>query len=446
MVEKKRNWTELSADEKREERFNRWLSPGIDFSSREAAEQYRQRVTRIIDAIKLKEPDRVPVIFSPGHIPALYSGYTIKEVMYDSGKLILAWKKYINEFDLDVLPSPAFVRSGKVLDLLDSKMTIWPGHGLADNYSPQYVETECLKADEWDYFQQDPSDFNFRTSLPRMYGAAEPFKKLPSLRSAGNMLMGMSAFSDPEVINAFKIFREAEEEDARWQKATSSVDSFGLSLGLPRFFHGFIVGGAPLDTIGAALRGTKGTIMDMYQQPEKLIEYMDKEVPVTIKRAAAVADMTGIPLCFMPLHRGADGFMSEKQFQKFYWPYLKKVSFGFIEEGLVPFLFAEGSYNSRLELINEFPKGKVIWHFDQTDMTRAKKVLGNSCCLMGNVPVSLLVTGNPDDVKAYSKKLIETAGAGGGFIMAPGATADDSKPENLRAMIETAKEFGVYRK
>jgi uroporphyrinogen-III decarboxylase len=447
MEKKQKNWSELSSDEKREDRFNRWLSPGdVTFSSPEAEKLYKQRVSRIIDAIKLKEPDRVPVVYSPGHVPARYSGYTIKEVMYDPDKLVRAWEKYMNDFELDVLPSPAFVRSGKVLDLLDSKMTKWPGHGLGDDYSPQYVETECLKADEWDVFQQDPSDFNMRIFLPRIYGAALPFKKLPPLRSAGSFLKGMSAFTDPEVLAAFKIFRDAEEEDAKWQKAVSAVDSMGLSSGLPQFDLGFIIGGAPLDSIGAALRGTKGTIMDMFQQPERLIEYMEKEVPATVKRAAGVADMTGVPLSFMPLHRGADGFMSEKQFHTFYWPYLKRVILGCIEEGLVPFLFAEGSYNTRLEIVKDLPKGKVIWHFDQTDMARANQIIGKYACLMGNVPTSLLVTGNPKDIKSYCRKLIETAGKGGGYIMAPGATADNSKPENLYAMLEAAKEFGVYRK
>jgi uroporphyrinogen-III decarboxylase len=186
--------------------------------------------------------------------------------------------------------------------------------------------------------------------------------------------------------------------------------------------------------------------MDMFKQPEKLIEYMEKTVPKTIQRSAAMVDLTGVPVVFMPLHRGADGFMSEKQFQTFYWPYLKRVILGCVEEGLVPVLFAEGGYNTRLEIIRDLPKGKVIWHFDQTDMTRAKEILGNNACIMGNIPTSLLITGAPDDVKAHCKKLIETAGKSGGYIMAPGATADESKVENLKAMLDAAKEYGVYRK
>jgi hypothetical protein len=442
-----RKWSELSPDEKREERFKRWLSPDdVTFNSREAERLYRERVARLIDAIKLKEPDRVPVVFNPGHIPARYSGYTVRDVMYDAEKLAKAWEKYINDFELDVLPGAALVRCGKVLDILESKMYKWAGHGLPDDSVAQYIEAEYLEADEWDALKQDPSDFHFRTYLPRIYGAAEPFRKLPPLKSIGGIHGGLWAFDDPEVQVAIEAFREAGKEEARWLKVISEVDRKGLASGLPPFSKGFVGGGAPLDTIGASLRGTKGTIMDMFQQPERLIEHMENAVPETVQRTTAMVDVTGVPVIFMPLHRGADGFMSEKQFHTFYWPYLKKVILGCVEEGLVPALFAEGSYNTRLEIIRDLPKGKVIWHFDQTDMSRAKEILGDNACIMGNIPTSLLITGRPDDVRVYCRKLIETAGKGGGYIMAPGATADDSKVENLEAMLEAARDYGVYRK
>ena len=442
-----RKWSELSPDEKREERFKRWLSPDdVTFNSPEAERLYRERVTRLIEVIRLKEPDRVPVVFNPGHIPARYSGYTVKDVMYDAEKLAKAWEKYIHDFELDVLPGAGLVRCGRILDILESKMYKWAGHGLPDDHMAQYLEAEYLKADEWDAFQRDPSDFHFRTYLPRIYGAVEPFRKLPPLASIGGILGGLTPFADPEVQAAFEAFREAGKEEAKWRKVISEVDRRGVASGLPPFSKGFAGGGAPLDTIGASLRGTKGTIKDMFQQPERLIEYMENAVPETILRTTAMVDATGVPVIFMPLHRGADGFMSEKQFHTFYWPYLKRVILGCVEEGLVPTLFAEGGYNTRLEIIRDLPRGKVIWHFDQTDMTRAKEILGDNACIMGNIPTSLLITGRPDDIKAYCRKLIETVGKGGGYIMAPGATADDSRMENLTAMLEAAKEYGIYRK
>jgi uroporphyrinogen-III decarboxylase len=109
-------------------------------------------------------------------------------------------------------------------------------------------------------------------------------------------------------------------------------------------------------------------------------------------------------------------------------------------------MFAEGGYNTRLETVNEFPKGTVCWYFDKTDMLKAKQILGSRCAIQGNVPSSLLVTGAAADTKEYCQKLIEGCGKGGGFILAAGAVADNPKLENLFAMMAAVREYGVYRK
>ena len=99
---------------------------------------------------------------------------------------------------------------------------------------------------------------------------------------------------------------------------------------------------------------------------------------------------------------------------------------------------------SRLEVIGDIPKGKAIYAFERTDMFKAKKILGDVVCLKGNVPLSMLATGTPEDVKSYCKKLIDIVGKGGGFIMDASTVIDDAKPENVKAMFEFTKEYGVY--
>jgi uroporphyrinogen-III decarboxylase len=138
--------------------------------------------------------------------------------------------------------------------------------------------------------------------------------------------------------------------------------------------------------------------------------------------------------------------MSDKQFKTFYWPTLKKVILGIVAEGIVPVLFAEGSYNTRLEIVSELPKASVIWWFDQTDMARAKSVLGGNVCIAGNVPSSLLCTSTHREVKEYCRKLIETCGQDGGYLLTGGAAIDRGNTDNLRAMMEAAKEYGAYRR
>jgi uroporphyrinogen-III decarboxylase len=184
-------------------------------------------------------------------------------------------------------------------------------------------------------------------------------------------------------------------------------------------------------------------MVDMFRQPDKLLEATEKLLPMMLK-VGLTAKERGVPRVFIPLHKGLDGFMSPEQFKTFYWPTLKKLIEGLIEEDCTPIVFWEGDVASRLEIIVDIPPGKAIYGFERTDMFKAKEVLGDTVCLKGNVPLSMLVTGTPNEIKEYCKKLIDVVGKGGGFIMDGSTTLDDAKPENVKAMFEVTKEYGVY--
>ena len=136
--------------------------------------------------------------------------------------------------------------------------------------------------------------------------------------------------------------------------------------------------------------------------------------------------------------------MSLKQFETFYFPYLKRMVEALVVKGYTPNLFFEGDYTKRLEYLLELPKGKVLGLFDRSDMKKTKEVLGGHMCIMGNMPSSILQTGTVDEVKAACKWLIDTCGLDGGYIMAPGSSVDEVKPENMKAMIDFTKEYGKY--
>jgi len=175
-----------------------------------------------------------------------------------------------------------------------------------------------------------------------------------------------------------------------------------------------------------------------------MMEAVDRLTGLTIKRILASVNATGGFSVSFPLHKGDDTFMSRKQFEKFYWPSLKKVVDACIDDGISVHLFAEGRYNERLEYIGDFPKGWVTWQFDQTDMANAKKAIGKTCCIVGNVPASITITRSAREVKECCRKLIETCAPGGGYVLSGGAMATEATAENLRAFMEAAKEYGTY--
>jgi hypothetical protein len=438
-----KQWKDMTWEEKREERFQRWLSPEIKFDSPEAAKLYKERVTRFVKTIKLEEPDRVPVMIPAQFFPSVYAGYNLGTVMHDYGKMKEAWLKFLHEFDMDSFLPPSLVLPARVFEMIDFKLIRWPGHNLPDNTpSYQYVEGEYMPAEEYDALICDPADYLQRYFLPRAAGAFKPFAKLAPLTPFVAIPVGyVGQFADPEIRKAYETLFKAGQETMKWAMAVGEISQIGLAAGFPNVWGG--MSQAPFDMVGDFLRGTRGIMMDMFQRPDKLQEAMARLVPVAISDAVSSANASDCPIIFIPLHKGAGGFMSNKQFEEFYWPTLKEVMMGLINEGLVPLPFAEGNYEPRLEIIKDLPRSSTIWFFEHMDMAKAKKILGHTC-IAGNVPVTMMVTGQPAEVKERCRQLIEVCAPGGGYILTAGAWMDIGNAENLRAMMAAAKEYGKY--
>jgi hypothetical protein len=435
----------LTSEQKRENRFERWLNPkGVEFKNAQAKKAYQDRVGRFTKVIKLEKPDRVPVILPAGSFPLYYAGLTLKDAMYDNERLCQAYRKFMDEFESDTLSSPMMVPSGKASEIINSLTVKWPGHGLPDNTSMmQFVEGEYMKADEYDFFMEDLTDFILRRYLPRSLGALAPFANFsptPFILGMANRFLGPAVM--PQVQAAYRAIIDYGVETAKWMGPMMQFNREATAAGYPSFFGG--QSHAPFDILADTLRGTKGIILDMYRQPEKLLKAIEKVTPMNIAVGLDGINMSGTPIVFFALHKGDDTFMSNAQYEKFYWPTFREVILGLIEDGATPLLFAEGRYDNRLEIIKDLPPGKVVWHFDRTDMFRAKKILGDNACIAGNVPASLLCTGTPKEVKEYCRKLIEVCGEGGGFILTGGASIDKGDPDSLRAMTEAVMEYGVY--
>ena len=446
----KERWLEPApdADENQEVRFETWQAGnGIPFVSSETEADYQARVTLLKDAIQLKKPPtRIPICPSAGFFPVQYARISMYDAMYDYEALTGAWERFCNDLTPDAYNAPTTVVPGRVLDILDFKLGQWPGHGVSEDSEYQYVEKEYMKADEYPDLIDDPSGFFMNKFFPRIFGALKPLQNMPLMPPVNEIPCippALFPFGTKDLQTAFSNLAKAGEEAVRWRDAVRRLNGTIMGQGYPSFSGGFTK--APFDVIGDTLRGTREVLMDMYRHPDELIEACERITPFMIKSGVASCKATGHIMPFIPLHKGADGFMSEEQFQTFYWPSLRKVIIGLTDAGMVPQLFAEGGYNQRLDVISDVPKGKVLWWFDLTDMAQAKKIVGQVACIAGNVPLSLLCTATPDDVKAYCKDLIDTAGKDGGFIFSTGAGMQGSKPENVKAMIEFSKDYGIYK-
>ncbi|MBI4295567.1 MAG: hypothetical protein HY667_00470 [Chloroflexi bacterium] len=429
----------------RQEALNRTRQNIEKKTAKSPGQLYAERENRVRDAISLKEPDRVPVnIGGGGYFAARYAGLNAAAMYYD----VAAWRESLKKATLDLEPDlyevgGGLAGSGLSLEILDAQQILWPGGNLPANTSHQFVEREYLREDEYDLFISDPFDFIVRYYLPRVFGALKPLSDLPPimpLTGAAVFSTVLHVFARPELKQAGQALFRAAQAQEKWHQAMSNFREEMASLGFPPSSH-LSCGGAPFDAVSDYLRGMRGSMLDMYRQPEKLVAACEKILEWRLLREISAYPKATGWRASCALLRGADGFMSRKQYESFYWPGMKRILLSLIERDLVPVVFCEGSCDSRLEYFLELPKGKFVCRFDQTDMVKAKAVLGGHCCISGNVPSSLLQVGSPQEVEEYCHDLIRVAGKGGGFIMTSSGFIDDASPANVKAMVDSVKKY-----
>jgi hypothetical protein len=416
-------------------------------AAKDPKQLYAERAKRLQDALTMKQPDRIPIQLPMSYMLAEMGGITNQEFLENPAKAQELLEKAAVEFQPDSI-SGTMPADYRPFAILGDRMTKWPGYGLPANGQYQFVENEFMKAEDYDNFLDDPSDWAVRVYLPRAYKALHGFSLLAPL---GENLFGsyhvMSAggMANPTIVASFKAYYDAVKALAEGAEMAASNSRRLAAVGIPPGpLAGFNVE-APFDFMSDTLRGMRGIMLDIMQRPEKLLAAEEKVSAIQIKYALESSKATGIKQVFIPLHRGSDGFLSIPQFERFYWPQLEKMMLTFIENGITCGVFYEGIWNQRLKYLAGLPKGKTYGWFQASDILKVKEAVGHTMCIIGGMPNSLLQGGTVERIRELTKKLCQVVGRGGGYIMSNGVgEMSGCKPGLVKAWVEATKEFGVY--
>lgn len=180
-------------------------------------------------------------------------------------------------------------------------------------------------------------------------------------------------------------------------------------------------------------------VRDLYKIPDKVQATMDAALPFMTPQTIQTHKDLGLNYMWIGGWRSAGSMLSQPLWDRFVFPYFERVINETIEAGLTPILHFDSDWTRDLERFKIFPKGKCILELDgMTDIFKAKEILGDTMCIMGDVPASLFTLGTPDEVYKYSRKLIEEIGPTG-FILHSGCDIPiDAKLENVQAMVAAA--------
>jgi hypothetical protein len=401
------------------------------------------RNIRAQTAVGLHEGDRVPFMPSHNNFYAYHYGITTKEAMTNIMSLKDPLIKYLRDYDPDLFYDLCFFPID-ALERIGHNAARWPGEhfNLPDNTPYQYVDHEYINDDDYDTYLKDPTLFILTKVLPKKYKALEPFAMLNPYALCGHAIYGFAGVGIPPVAQALRSMAETGELVMKNLADVMKLTFMVIEMGYPTFGSAVML--APFDDFADNLRGLIQACMDITTDPERLGEAVARMGDVTIPAGIASAKMQHAQYVFIPLHCGMDNFMSVKNYNKHYWPSVKRLINAVIAAEMTPIVFCEGQYDTRLETLTDVEKGKVIYCFEKVDFARAKKILGNYACIGGGMPTSLLMQGNVAQIEDETKRIIDICAPGGGYIMSNSTALDVVPPESMRAWHEATLKFGQY--
>jgi len=358
-------------------------------------ELLEERTRRIRAAVALEKPDRVPVVPLGDAFAARVTGVKLSEFSTDPD---LAYKTMIKAFtslgEIDGIQHASYTVAALSV-IWFSKLKI-PGRDLPENDLWQVQELELMTQDDYDKI------------------ISEGFPKFSE------------EFYRDKVDDAYTKFGGLV---GVLPKAMAEWEALGIPVLSPIIFtipYEYFCGG----------RSLRAFIMDLHRMPDKVQEAMDVTMPVLLETTRQVCRGLKPMGVWVGGWRAASEFLSPKLWDRFVWPYYQQMVQAVIEEGVIPVLHFDSSWTRDLERLRELPKGKVVLSIDgQTDIFKAKEVLGDHMAIMGDVPARMLTLGTPEEVYEYSSRLVREIGPSG-FILAQGCDIPpDAKPDNVKAMI-----------
>lgn len=363
---------------------------------------------RFAAAVSLEAVDRAPVFpILVSAAPRLY-GISQAEAWKDHNKAREALIKCYQDFGYDFCSKPNFY-----YDQLPGKLTGAPVRNLIPG--KQLAEDDVIQIDERPLFGREDydklADLGWNAFWEEHYEKknGRPFSHLVAVQEFGTKI-----FNDDLKI--------CEERGVPMSSSTA-VDSVLMAFSLSRTMIEFS--------------------KDLRQVPDKVEKAMHKVCDDLIANALEILKSKDRNAAFIVLERGSGAIYPLHIFERFEWPFLQRYVEAFISEGITPWLHLDTNWIKNLPYFKQLPKGKCVADLDSTTpIFQAKEILGGHMCISGDVPASLFSLGKPEEVAEYCKKLIREVGRGGGFMLTSGCECPvDVKPENLRAFVDTGKNY-----
>jgi hypothetical protein len=358
------------------------------------------RKERLRKAIALEPVDKVPVVLEGVAWSARATGMPLKTFLSDP---LLATQANIEAFGLvgnaDSVNNPTFDVSS--LSFLWMTRVKRPGFGGLGDDEPWQVEESGLMT---------PEDYD--AIIERGWG---PFQA-----AYLNERVAPGVFDD--------FIKFVQGTGAVVEKANAGDMPF-LSVGVLTTPFEFLCGG----------RSFTQFVVDLYRMPDKVEATMQAMLPGLNDAGIGLTSALGVPGIWIGGWRSASKMLAQPLWDRFVWPYYKEIVLQVAGAGITPVLHLDSDWTRDLPRFLELPAKTCILSLDSmTDIRKAKDVLGDHMCIMGDVPPALLSSGTPDQVYAHCSKLVADIGPTGYILQSGCDIPVDAPLANVKAMADAA--------
>ena len=394
-----------------------------------AESRFQQRLRRFVTALNNRKPDMIPIRPFAAEFTGRHAGFTCQQLTQNYPDAFEAMIRCCKDYDWDAVPaSMVYVWTG-ITDAASARYYGVPGVNVPPDRGFQYLEPPedraFMREDEYDRLIADPTAFLYEVWFPRatrrIAAAGEP----STFRN--NVALVSSAMAMVQYFNAY---------GPHCVRLTNEAETPGAICGIFK---------APLDIIADKLRGYIGLTMDLFERPDKVMKACEALMPHLHWVAAATADPSSqLPIGYW-MHRGGVPFVTPDQFSNVYWPTVRPIIEELWRGGHQTMFYAEGNWDAHLDAFRKLPERSIVYHIDRGDPQTIHDKLHDKFAISGGVSNVTLAVGTPEQVREEVRRLINILGRDGGYIMdASAIMQNDTRPENMRAMVEATRAFGVY--
>lgn len=375
----------------------------------------QDRMNELEKCVKLEKTNYVPLehVATP-ELAIEYAGFPLFDGLWNTDMLLSAMDKTLSDFDADYVRSLGF-RSPRYYSALGAKSFVQSAQGFV-----QHPEVHSMEQDEYDELIANPVKFMAEKCVPRIF---TEFDKEEPYRTFA-LSKGMMCFN--------RVFGPFNAGMAKILEKTQLTSVCATSTE------------APFDFLADLLRSFTGISMDVRRKREKVKQACEVLTPVMLNKGLSVP--AGIErMVFMPLHMPP--FLNESAFSELWWPTFKLLTEQLIEHGHYLYIFFEGDWSRYYDYLSELTPKKIMGRFEYADPKTVKEKVGNTMCIQGFYPLTLLASGTQAECVDKAKELIDILAPGGGFVFnfdKIATSLSDITPQNVHAVNEAVRKYGKY--